>query len=219
MAQGALRDAVGRPSAKPHTARWQQPRQAAQRYGYARVAPEPDRDEAAALRAAGCVRVWTERPPTSGYDTLTAERDRLLEYLHAEDVLVVWRLDRLALSVGELAEIAARLRKRRIELRSLGEDLDSTRPGAAQLFNAIAAIATLDARAGGARDGPATNVRSPRRKGGRPRLLDEQAHAAVRAMYDARRHTIDEIAAAHGVSRPTVYRSLKRTTPASPSND
>jgi DNA-binding MurR/RpiR family transcriptional regulator len=30
-------------------------------------------------------------------------------------------------------------------------------------------------------------------------------------MYDTGEHTIDQIAAGHGVSRPTVYRSLKRT--------
>jgi DNA invertase Pin-like site-specific DNA recombinase len=56
-------------------------------------------------------------------------------------------------------------------------------------------------------------ARSNGRNGGRPRLLDAQAHAAVRAMYDAGEQTIDQIAAAHGVSRPTVYRSLKRTRP------
>jgi AcrR family transcriptional regulator len=30
-------------------------------------------------------------------------------------------------------------------------------------------------------------------------------------MYEAGQHTIEQIAAEHGVSRPTVYRSLKRT--------
>jgi DNA-binding MurR/RpiR family transcriptional regulator len=32
-------------------------------------------------------------------------------------------------------------------------------------------------------------------------------------MYDAGEHTIDEIAAEHRVSRPTVYRSLQHTLP------
>jgi DNA invertase Pin-like site-specific DNA recombinase len=48
------------------------------------------------------------------------------------------------------------------------------------------------------------------------RLLDDQAHGAVRAMYDAGTHTIDEIAAARGESRPTVYRSLTRHPAVSP---
>jgi len=87
-----------------------------------------------------------------------------------------------------------------------------TRPGGEQLFTAIAATAQLQpAAANHAEHGRRRTPRSGARNGGRPRLLDEQAHAAVRAMYEAGRHTIEQIAAEHGVSRPTVYRSLKRT--------
>jgi DNA invertase Pin-like site-specific DNA recombinase len=207
----------GRRSAKPHTARWQQRRQPAQRYGYARVAADrrdSDDDEIQALRAAGCVRVWTDRLPTVG-DPTTTQRTQLLAYLRAEDVLVVWRLDRLACTALELAELVGALRARRIGLCSLDEDLDTTRPGGEQLFAAITAIARLHPVPGATHDNTtarAAPAHPSGAKGGRPRLLDEHAHARLRALYDAGEHTVDQIAAAFSVSRPTVYRSLKRTT-------
>ncbi len=209
---------TGRPSCSPHKARWQRQREPAQRYGYAWVSPDehdllaPQDDT---LRAAGCVRVWAERPSRLVDEPHHGELAQLLEYLQPRDVLVVWRLDRLARTPTELAQLAARLRDRQIALCSITENLDSTRPGGEQLFDAIAAIAELHPTGAAARDtGPRRRAaRSDAAKGGRPRLLDEHAHAAVRAMYDAGGHTIDQIAAAHRVSRPTVYRSLKRTEP------
>jgi DNA invertase Pin-like site-specific DNA recombinase len=191
-----------------HRARWEQPRLSAQRYGYVWVAPgehdvqQPQRD---ALTAAGCVRIWADRPQSS--DT-THERSQLLEYLQPRDVLVVWRLDRLARTTAQLADIAVTLRARKIELCSITEDLDSSRRGGEQLFDAITAIARLDTSPALMQPHGAT---ARARKGGRPPSLDEHAHAAVRALYQAGEHTIDQIAARHGVSRPTVYRSLKRT--------
>ncbi len=206
---------TGRQASNVHYVRWEQPRLAAQRYGYLWVAPDeqdleqPQRD---ALTAAGCVRVWSDRP--LGVVTgPSPARAQLLAYLQARDVLVVWRLDRLARTATELADIAAVLRARKIGLYSITDELDSTRPGGEQLFTAIAAIAELQRavtdRRADHRHSSATRARA--RTGGRPRVLDEQAHIAVRALYDAGQHTFDQIAAAHGVSRPTVYRSLKRT--------
>lgn len=203
---------TGRQASNVHHVRWEQPRLPAQRYGYMWVAPDeqhleqPQRD---ALTAAGCVRVWSDRPVGVGNGP-PPERTQLLAYLQTRDVLVVWRLDRLARTAVELADIAAVLRTRKIGLYSITDQLDSTRPGGEQLFTAIAATAQLQPAADHAEDGPRP-PRSGARNGGRPRLLDEQAHAAVRAMYEDGQHTIEQIAAEHGVSRPTVYRSLKRT--------
>jgi len=206
----------GREARAPHRGRWEQPRLAEQRYGYARVeADERDVDavQHEALRAAGCVRIWTDRPAVVRSPPRQGELAGLLGFVRARDVLVVWRLDRLAPSVRALTDVAANLQARRIGLCSLSEGLDSTRPDGAKLYDVIAAIATLEHHAPD-HDSPAA-PRAPRSAGGRPALLDDQAHAAVRAMYDSGRHTIDEIAAAHRVSRPTVYRSLQRTRPTS----
>lgn len=54
---------------------------------------------------------------------------------------------------------------------------------------------------------PATR---PRRRGvGRPRRLDAEQIAALRRMHRSGSHTVDEIGAAFGISRATVYRHLK----------
>ena len=112
--------------------------------------------------------------------------------------------------------MAKLLRARKIGLHSITDELDSTRPGGEQLFTAIAATAQLQPAADHAEHGRRRTPRSGARHGGRPRLLDEQAHVAVRAKYKAGQHTIEQIAAEHGVSRPTVYRSLKRTQSQNP---
>ena len=204
---------TGRQASNVHHVRWEQPRLAAQRYGYLWVAPDEqdlEQRQRAALTAAGCVRVWSDRPIRVGNGP-AAERAQLLAFLQPRDVLVVWRLDRLARTSAELADIAAVLRERKIGLYSITDDLDSTRPGGEQLFTAIAATAQLQPAADHAEPGLRHTPRSGARTGGRPRLLNEHAHAAVRTMYEAGQHTIEQIAAEHGVSRPTVYRSLKRT--------
>ncbi|MCA1681379.1 MAG: recombinase family protein [Actinobacteria bacterium] len=197
----------GRPT-EPHQPRWEQPRLPAQRYGYAHASPsDPYADlQRDALTAAGCIRIWTDRARVSGDGR--SERARLLAYLRPADVLVVWRLDALADTAAELAEVARVLQERTIALVSDSEQLDSTLPGGRQLFAAITAIAALQPDGAGA-SRPAR--RGARRRGGRPPLLSAQAHTAIRALHDGGGHTIDEIAAMHDVSRPTVYRSLKRT--------
>jgi len=54
----------------------------------------------------------------------------------------------------------------------------------------------------------------PRRRPGRPTVLDAAKLAQARRMYQAGTHSVSEIAAALGVSRATVYRHL--TEPAEP---
>ncbi|RIV41456.1 TetR family transcriptional regulator [Micromonospora radicis] len=56
---------------------------------------------------------------------------------------------------------------------------------------------------------PTGGTPSDRRRPGRPPALGPEQVSAVRRMYAAGRHSVDEIAAAFGVSRATVYRHLE----------
>lgn len=69
------------------------------RVGYARVSTL-DQDPAAqveALQAVGCTRIFVEH--VSGSKAERPELDKALDYLRADDVLVVWKLDRLGRSL------------------------------------------------------------------------------------------------------------------------
>jgi DNA invertase Pin-like site-specific DNA recombinase len=64
--------------------------------GYARVSTD-DQDTAAqvaALKAAGCERIYKEKASGGRWDR--PELHRLLDQLRKGDVLVVWKLDRLS---------------------------------------------------------------------------------------------------------------------------
>ena len=95
--------------------------------GYARVSTQ-EQDLALqldALQAAGCARIYTEK--ASG-----AQRDRpqlqaALDYMRADDTLVVWKLDRLARSLRQLLDTVETLHARQIGLRSLTEAIDTSR--------------------------------------------------------------------------------------------
>ena len=94
------------------------------RVGYARVSttdqsPELQLD---ALRRAGCERIHSEK--ASGAKADRAELTRVLDdVLRHGDVLVVWKLDRLARSLKKLITTAEDLEGRGIGLVSLPERL------------------------------------------------------------------------------------------------
>jgi hypothetical protein len=89
--------------------------------GYARVSTQDQHPalQLDALHAAGCAKVFVEQ--ASG-----AQRDRpqlqaALDYARPGDILVVWKLDRLARSLTQLIETMEGLAAREIGFRSLTE--------------------------------------------------------------------------------------------------
>ena len=67
-----------------------------------------------------------------------------LAYLAADDVLVVWKLDRLGRSLPHLLAIVADLKARDVAFRSLTERMDTTTPHGELLFSIFGALAQYE---------------------------------------------------------------------------
>jgi DNA invertase Pin-like site-specific DNA recombinase len=115
-----------------------------QTIGYARVSAvdqNPDLQERA-LRAAGCDRIYIEK--ASGARKDRPELLALLDYARQGDVLVVYKLDRLARSLVHLIDTMNLLAERGIGFRSLSESMDMTTPTGKLMFHVFAAIAEFE---------------------------------------------------------------------------
>jgi hypothetical protein len=77
--------------------------------GYARVSTNDQETatQVAALKAAGCERIYREKASGGRWDR--PELHRLLDQLRKRDVLVVWKLDRLSRSLRDVLTIMERL--------------------------------------------------------------------------------------------------------------
>lgn len=141
--------------------------------GYARVSTN-DQNLALqtdALNRAGVVRLFTDTATGANKDRTGLKE--LLYQARENDIVVVWRLDRLARSLKDLIEIAGQFQSRNIGLISLTESIDTTTPTGKLFFYIFGALAEFErnliierTQAGLA----AARVRG--RKGGRKPALD-----------------------------------------------
>lgn len=94
--------------------------------GYARVSTREQNlsSQIDALNNAGCIRIFTDK--ISGEEFKREGLTACLDYLRADDTLVIYRLDRLGRSVKEMLDLCAKLEQRRIKLVSLQDNLDTS---------------------------------------------------------------------------------------------
>ena len=116
------------------------------RIGYARVSTELQHTDLqiVALKAAGCEKIYTEK--ASGAQRDRPELKAALEYMRDDggDVLVVWRLDRLARSLRQLIETVEDLEKRGIGFESLTEKINTTCASGRLTFHIFGAMAEFE---------------------------------------------------------------------------
>lgn len=179
--------------------------------GYARVSTQ-DQDAALqqdALAAAGCWKIFTDT--ASGAAASRPELDRLMDQIRPGDTLVVWRLDRLGRSIRHLIDQMAVLEELDVGFRSLQENIDTTSPGGRLTFHIFAAMAQFERDL--IRERTQAGLQAARargRQGGRPRLLQGDALTRAQELYDSKTLKVGEVARIVGVSKTTLYRSLRR---------
>ena len=96
-----------------------------------------------ALKAAGAGRVFADQ----GVSGSAAERPQLskaLDRLEANDVLTVWKLDRLGRNTRHILDVVETLRERGVGFRSLTEGMDTTGAMGTAMLTIMAAFAQLE---------------------------------------------------------------------------
>lgn len=186
--------------------------------GYARVSTD-DQDESLqidALRAAGCERIYADR--SSGAIRERPELTNALRDLRdGEDVLVVWRLDRVGRSLRHLVDLVGGLRDRKVGFRSLNDPIDTTNASGRLVFHVFAALAEFERDL--TRERTTAGLAAARargRVGGRPAVMTLEKTTLARRLYDEGGSTVQQIAETLGVSRRSIYRSLKPSAVSTP---
>lgn len=183
------------------------------RIGYARVSTK-DQNLALqidALKRSNCEKVYEE--VASGAKTDRPVLDDLLDSLRADDILVIWKLDRLGRSLQNLVHLANDLLKRNIGLVSLNDPIDTTTPQGRLVFNIFASLAEFERDLIRERTQAGLDAARARgRTGGRPSGLSEQAKTtamAAETLYKEGEMSIREICNQLHISKPTLYSYLR----------
>lgn len=112
--------------------------------GYARVSTHDQNldSQLDALQKADCEQIFQEK--ITGKIKDRPELISCLKALRKGDVLVVWKLDRLARSLKDLVEIITDLNQREIGFKSLTEAIDTTSATGRLVFHIFGALAEFE---------------------------------------------------------------------------
>lgn len=177
------------------------------RIGYARVSTNDQslNLQQDALQAAGCASLFTD--VVSGARAERPGLNAALQACRSEDILVVWKLDRLGRSLPHLVETIRDLADRGVGFQSLQEQIDTTTAGGKLIFHLFASLAEFErdlirerTKAGLAA------ARARGRLGGRPKGVNQKKQKAALALKKNPAYSIREICEIVGISRNTYYK-------------
>ncbi len=185
------------------------------RIGYARVSTQEQDNTAqtAALRAAGCGRVFEDKASGGRWDR--PELLRLLDQLRPGDVLVVWKLDRLSRSLKDLLSLLERVEQAEAGFLSLTEAIDTTTPAGRMMMQIVGSFAEFERAMlrERTRNGLLAARQEGRIGGRRPKLTARQQTEIVQMVASGQK-TAADAARLFNVHPSTVTRLLARHAPA-----
>lgn len=180
--------------------------------GYARVstADQHLRMQEDALKAAGCKAIYHD--VISGSKAKRVGLDEALKHAREDDILVVWRLDRLGRSLPDLIEMIKTLEEKQVGFHSLQENIDTTTTGGKLVFHIFGALAEFEKNL--IRDRTRAGLEAARargKKGGRPPLLSKSDIKKMLIYYHEGKNSVKEICKIFGISRSGFYHHLRKS--------
>jgi len=183
------------------------------KYGYARVSTnqQDTKLQIDALLVAGCEKIYQET--MSGAKTDRPELNHCLKAMNENDVLVVWKLDRLGRSLQHLISIVHTLEAEKKGFQSLTENIDTTSTTGKLIFHIFGSLAEFER--GLIRQRVMAGLEASRKMGtkfGRPEALTAKDKEMAITMFNGGA-TKGSIAQHFGVARQTIYALLKEVEP------
>ena len=163
-----------------------------------------------ALKKAGCEDRFIYQDTLSGSKSNRVGLDQMLGYLRRGDIVVVWKLDRLARSLKHLVELVADFEKRGVGLKSIQENIDTETASGKLFLHIFGALAEFERELIRERTLAGLKAAAERgRKGGRPKAMDEQKIQQARTLHREKSIPVMEICKTLGISKGTLYRCLE----------
>lgn len=186
-------------------------------YGYARVSSkEQDAGiQISALEAANCDIIRAEKVSATSM-TQRVELKNILDFMRADDVLIVTRIDRLARSMTDLSSIVSSIVEKKAFLRVIEQPFDTTKPEGRLMLSMLGAFAEFetDLRRERQREGIEKAKAAGRYKTAK-RFTALQREKRILELREANMKAVD-IARDVSCSRQHVYKILKQTAQKSP---
>ena len=181
--------------------------------GYARVSKEEQNLalQLDALKKRGVIRVFTDKQTGTRFDR--AQFLSALDYLNEGDTLVVWKLDRLGRSLKQLIETVENLQKRKVNLVSLTEHIDTTTATGKLFFQFIAMLAEFERNLISERTKAGLDAARARgRVGGRPKMKPTETKVQIAKQLHTSNTPIKTILKTLNIKKSTLYRYLSLGT-------
>lgn len=165
------------------------------------------------LKKVGCEQIYQEQTSRGGPKREAKgapELENCLKALREGDTLVVWALDRLGGSLGQVIGLLDDLKKRNIGFKAIKDRIDTSDPVIGEIYTHLMAIFSNFERNRNierTRSGLAA-ARARGRVGGRKPALSDDDWIAIKSLLNNPEITVASIAKRFGVSRQTIYRHL-----------
>lgn len=181
------------------------------KYGYARVSTigQDLQAQITALEAEGCEHIYQEN--FTGLKTERIEFNRLLKKLNSGDTLVVTKLDRFARSVRGGIEVIKELFELGVRVHVLNMGMSENTSTGRLIFNIMMSFAEFerDLIVERTREGKIIARQDPNFREGRPRKYSKKQNE--HAIQLKRTHTYRQVEELTGISKPTLYRAIRRS--------
>lgn len=181
--------------------------------GYARVSTKDQNLDLQieALKKVGCEIIFKEK--VSGATKNRPELDKMIAHLRKDDVVYVWRLDRLGRSLKHIIDLVLELNSKEIVIKGISDGVDTSTMSGRLFLNIMASLSEYERELIRERTNAGLqSARAKGRKGGRPKGFTKEKISKLlimRSVYRDVTKAPEEIYKPLGLTRATFYRYAK----------